>query len=241
MTILLGLTPGYSKYPCHLCDFDSRADQSVKYNSKFKGRESWSLGKLNVKYEPMVDVSRIIIPPLHVKLGLFKNFIKSVGNKAMNYLRSEFFGERLTDEKVYEGIVNGPDIRRLMGDKKFRTKLNRTELAAFDSLVAYTKGFLGSDRAPNYRQLASNLKKAFERQNVSMSVKVHFAVDHVEDFAPDCGAYSDEQGERAHQDIKIFQKNYKGKDAIGMLADYCWSIKSEGQLEGRKKRKRLFL
>ena len=74
-----------------------------------------------------------------------------------------------------------------------------------------------------------------------MSVKVHFAVDHIEDFAPNCGAYSDEQGERVHQLIKQVQKNFKGKNPLSMLSEFHWSNLGEGTALGRKNRKNLFM
>ena len=75
-----------------------------------------------------------------------------------------------------------------------------------------------------------------------MSVKVHFAVDHIDDFAPNCGAYSDEQGERTHQAIKTVQTNYKGKKEKVMLADYHYGIRQEGFIHGRQScGKKLFM
>jgi hypothetical protein len=36
---------------------------------------------------------------------------------------------------------------------------------------------------------------------------------------------SDEHGERFHQDIMTMEKRYQGKRSLGMLADYCWTMK----------------
>lgn len=232
VTIILGLTAGYSKYPCHLCEFDSRADELVKFKNKFSPRKQFKINEKNVKYKPMIDPSKVIIPPLHVKLGLYKQFIKSLSAKPKGYLVELF--PRLSEEKLEEGVLTGPDCRKLSKSKEFRKRLNKRELDAFESLVAYVDGFLGNKRSENYRTLAKNLKAHFYRQDVRISVKVHYAVDHLDDFAENCGAYSDEQGEKVHQDIKSIQQRYKGKDLVSFVADYSWSIKGAGESFGRK-------
>ena len=50
-------------------------------------------------------------PPLHIKLGLKKNFVKSLGVKgpAFTYLCGKF--SKLTCEKVKAGVFIGPQIR----------------------------------------------------------------------------------------------------------------------------------
>ena len=233
VTILLGLTAGNSKYPCHLCEFDSRASESKKFENQFKSRQQYKVSEKNVKYPPMIEPTRIIIPPLHVKLGLYKQLVKSLNESAKGYLPDLF---KLSDEKLKEGVFTGPDCRKLSSDEKFRTKLNKKELKAFEDLVAYVEGFLGNRRVANYRELAENMKKSFYLQGARISVKLHYAVDHLDDFAENCGAFSDEQGERVHQQIKSIQQRYKGKSIVSFLSDYHWSIKDEGEAYGRKTR-----
>lgn len=47
------------------------------------------------------------------------------------------------------------------------------------------------------------------------------------DTASNLGAYSDQHGERFHQDIKVMEKRYKGKNYIHMLGDHCWRLVRE--------------
>ena len=56
-----------------------------------------------------------------------------------------------------------------------------------------------------------------------MSLKIHLLVDHLESFPPNCGDYSDEQGERFHQDVAKIKNRYKGKRKNRMLGEYCWA------------------
>ena len=60
-----------------------------------------------------------------------------------------------------------------------------------------------------------------------MSVKVHFLYSHLDYFPENLGAFSEEQGERFHQDIKVMKKRYQGRWNINMIADYCWSLMRE--------------
>jgi len=43
-------------------------------------------------------------------------------------------------------------------------------------------------------------------------------------FLENCGAVSDEHGERFHQDISSLEKRYEGIWNRAMLADYCWTL-----------------
>ena len=69
---LKGLQDSYTKHSYYICLWDSRAD-SVHYRKK-----DWPLinsaapGQNNIKYAPLVDSDKVLMPPLHIKLGLVK-------------------------------------------------------------------------------------------------------------------------------------------------------------------------
>ena len=48
-------------------------------------RNAFSIGQKNVIREPIVDTEKIILPPLHVKLGLAKNLIKAVKKDKLGF------------------------------------------------------------------------------------------------------------------------------------------------------------
>jgi len=57
-----------------------------------------------------------------------------------------------------------------------------------------------------------------------MSLKIQFLHSHL-DFSPkNCGAVSEEYGERFHQDIFSKEKRYQGKWNCAMLADCYWTL-----------------
>ena len=59
------------------------------------------------------------MPPLHIKLGLMKNFVKAMDRNgtAFLYLRQKFL--LLSDAKIREGVFTGPDIRSVLRDEVF--------------------------------------------------------------------------------------------------------------------------
>ena len=58
-----------------------------------------------------------------------------------------------------------------------------------------------------------------------MSVKLHFLHSHLEYFPDNLGYYSEEQGERFHQDLKIMERRYQGAWGVNMMADVKKDVK----------------
>ena len=51
-----------------------------------------------------------------------------------------------------------------------------------------------------------------------------FLKNHLDKFVENLGDYSDQHGERFHQDIMVIEKRYKGKNYAHMLGDHCWRL-----------------
>jgi hypothetical protein len=73
----------------------------------------------SVLNEPLVNPKMVLLPPLHVKLGLMKSFVRKMKEegKAYKYLSGKF--PRLSDAKVKEGVFIGPQIRELFRNHQF--------------------------------------------------------------------------------------------------------------------------
>lgn len=54
-----------------------------------------------------------------------------------------------------------------------------------------------------------------------MTYKLHFLYSHLDYFPENLGDYSEEQGERFHQDIKEMERRYQGRWDINKMADFC--------------------
>ena len=76
-----GLQGGYTKYPCFLCLWDSRADDQHYIRQEWPLRQGLEPRLHNVKSPPLVEPNKILLPPLHIKLGLMKNFVKAMDRK----------------------------------------------------------------------------------------------------------------------------------------------------------------
>ena len=131
---------------------------------------------------------------------------------------------RLSEAKLKEGAFIGPQIRNLIKDEYFDKLLQGDEKAAWDTFKFVVKGFLGNRRAQNYKELVNNLLQSYQKVGCNMSLEIHFLHSHL-DFSPkNCGAVSDEHGERFDQDISSMEKRYQGKWNCALLADCCWTL-----------------
>jgi len=97
-------------------------------------RESLMLGQKNVVHPSLVNSYMIILPSLHIKLGLFKNFVKALDKNGTGfyYLKEKF--PCVSDSKIKEGIFVGAQIRPLTGDGKFEELLSQIEKSACNSI-----------------------------------------------------------------------------------------------------------
>ena len=118
------------------------------------------------------------------------------------------------------------------------TSLEGDKRAAWDSFKFVAKVFLGNRRTQNYEELVNNCLRSYQKLCCNMSLKIHFLHLHLEFFLENCGAVSDEHGERFHQDISM-EKRYQGKWNCAMLADYCWTlVKDAPTMEYEREAKR---
>ena len=181
-------------------------------------------GELRLKENPLVDMNKVLLPPLRIKLGLMKNFVKALheNGAAFQHLSTVFPG--LSAAKLKGGIFVGPQIREVLKDTDFEELLNLKELRAWEAFKSVCSGFLGNTRVPDYQACIEKLLKSYEDMGYRMSLKIHFLHSHLNFFPPKLGAVSDKHGERFHQDITKIESNYQGKWNPGMMGDFCWML-----------------
>lgn len=185
----------------------------------------------------MVPPEKVLLPPLHIKLGLMKQYVKSLqkDGDCFKYLCTKF--PKLSEAKLKEGVFTGPDIRKLLTDPSFVETMNEKEKEAWVSFKDVVRKFLGNTKDPNYKTIVQRMLAAYKAQGCKMSLKVHFLNSHIDYFPENLGAYSEEQGERFHQDVRDIERRYQGRWDVTMLADYCWLLKRETE-DGNRKRTR---
>ena len=96
-------------------------------------RSTLIAGTENVKYTPLVEASKILLPPLHIKLGLMKNFVKAMNQDgaAFKYICNKF--HVLSQAKLKKRILVGPHINQLLKDEDFDHTLSGTKKVAWNA------------------------------------------------------------------------------------------------------------
>ena len=84
----------------------------------------------------------------------------------------------MSDAKIKEGILIGPQIRELMQDKQFDKDLNETERNAWLSFRRICKDFLGNHKAANYQDVLQDLLTLYKAMGCIVSLKIHFLESH---------------------------------------------------------------
>ena len=216
---------------------DSRA-RNKHYIEKTWSQRIEEEGQHNVVALPFAPKNKIILPPLHIKLGLFKQFVKGSrkDSPAFEFLHKCF--PKLSDAKIKDGVFVGPQIQKLILNDMFDKTLNETELDAWKSFKQVCLNFLGVHKSDDFEDVVANLLYNYHIMGCKMSLKVHFLHSHLPFFHENLGAVSDEHGERFHQDIAVIEKRFKGKWSTGMLAEYCWSLKQDKPEQEHKRRRR---
>ena len=122
-------------------EWDSRDKKNHCVNKLWPKRTSLTPGEKNV-LNPLVLPENIFLPPLHIKLGLLKTFVKGTDKtgRGLEYVRNNF--PNVSDAKIEEGIFIGPQIRELMQGKQFDENLNETERNAWLSFLVDLQGLL---------------------------------------------------------------------------------------------------
>ena len=112
-------------------------------------RSTFVPGEHSLKVNPQVDMNKVLLPPLHVKLGLMKNFVKALhkNGAAFQHLSTVFSG--LSAAKLKECIFVGPQIQEVLKHTDFDELFNLKELRAWDAFKSVCSGFLGNTRVPD--------------------------------------------------------------------------------------------
>lgn len=102
--LLTGLKKGFATNQCFLCLWVGRDKCHHYTNHQWPPRITFQIGKNSIEHLPLVQGTDVILPPLHIKLGLVRNFVRAVDREgqAFAYLRAELF-PKLTDAKIDNG------------------------------------------------------------------------------------------------------------------------------------------
>ena len=135
INFLLGQLAGYTKFPCFLCLWDSRAREEHRVKKDRPLRRTMSVGASDIINKQLVSQDNIILPVLHIKLGLMKQYVKALNKHGdcFKYICRKFPG--LSIEKLKQDIFDGPQICQLINDSEFVKSMTELEFSAWNSFV----------------------------------------------------------------------------------------------------------
>ena len=113
-------------------------------------RNSLKPGDKNIINEPLVEPEKIILPPLHIKLGLMKQFVEALDSHGDCF---KYIDYTLPGKKLKAGIFNGSQIRQLTKDSSFVASMTSKEARASKAPTEVIKNSLGNKKAENYKDL----------------------------------------------------------------------------------------
>ena len=117
---VLGLKSGYTMY-LFLCLWENRGDDQDYVRQEWPLRQGLKTGSYDVQSHPLVEPNKILLPPLHIKLGVMKKSMNRE-NSGFCFLQEKF--PWISMEKLKADIFDGPQIRELMKDQMFDEALS---------------------------------------------------------------------------------------------------------------------
>ncbi|KAI6648768.1 hypothetical protein LOD99_7155 [Oopsacas minuta] len=138
---LLGLQGSYTKYSCFLCLWNSRADGEHYKKIQWPPRKELMPGKYNVIKEPLVCREKVLLSPLHIKLGLVKQFVKALDFEGESFPEIRAMFPKLSDAKLKGGIFVGPQITTMLKSRTLEDKMTETERRAWQAFRDVVNGF----------------------------------------------------------------------------------------------------
>lgn len=235
VNIISGLMTPACRQPCFLCCWN----RTAKINHfEVAAWEPWSdeerrPGNANFVELPLVLSEKLVVPELHIKMGIFQQFIKRLlklhkdqpSDAYLHYLAKFNF----TPKKKHAGALIGTDIRKLVDDSQFADLLEKDGLYVADawlSFVQVDKFFFGKDKRPeNYQELVRDMVANFGRMECNMSLKLHLLAAHLDKFPENLSTWSEQHGERAHQEINTSVQLHPSTSTKRVLTERMEQIK----------------
>jgi hypothetical protein len=183
LCMLLVQQADYTKHPCFMCEWDSRARSQHWEQKHWTPRTSLEPGSKNILRKSLVNPKKILLPPLHIKLGIIKQFVKALPKTGNCFKCLCNKSPHLSEAKLKEDVFVGPDIRKLMFNENFLLMMTEVEREAWISFKRVVTKFLGNNKDPDYVTIVANMLEKFKVLGCLMSLKIHFLNLHL-DFFP---------------------------------------------------------
>lgn len=209
--------------PCVLCD-------------RYRARKSNNghLQDNSVSSQSVIELKDVLFPSLQVKIGLVAQFIKALSTDcpAFDFICSLFASNRKSQQRMEAGRLDATEICELLKQSdKLKTLFTRKECRAWIALEEVCNNFLVKNRAKNYKEIAAELVNSYEDMGCSVSYELHIMDCHIDDFTDNRSEFPDEMGAKFYEHVRTTEECYQERYDKFMLADYCWLLKRETELE----------
>ena len=126
---------------------------NIGFVSNGPKRNEFTVGEKNIRNESLVPPDKVILPPLHIKLGLIKQYRKSLekGGECFKYICQKF--SFLSYEKMKAGVFDGPKRRQLLKDKECIATMSPEEKNGWIACSQVVNNFLGNTKSPKYKEI----------------------------------------------------------------------------------------
>jgi hypothetical protein len=165
-----------------LCTF--RLSSATRFHSR----------KIKISWDPLENTQDVYLHSLLIKLGLIKNFVKALTERDNLSLFWEKISPNLVRLKWKSEFCCPSDTG---GYKRtgFRSNLDCTEKAAWNTFKSECTKSIGIHKAENHREIFSEMSNCFQVMKCNMLLRLHFLDSHLEFFPKIMGDFSDEHGE----------------------------------------------
>ena len=187
---VIGTRRRIQKFSMSPLQMDSRARDIHWTMEDWPKRKDLIPGSQNVIHANLVDKQKILLPPLHIKLGIMKQFFKVLyrSGSCLQHLSIKFL--ILSEAKVKEGIFDGPQIEKLMKDAAFMNSMNNIDCHAWNAFVEVVRSFLGDVKYPRYKEIVENMLEKLRVYGCNISLKLHLLHSHLDHFPGNLGTFS---------------------------------------------------
>ena len=121
----------------------------------------------NIFFNRIVMWSWVMWMKWVVKLGIVKNFVKTIirNGNAFGYLKSKF--PKLSEMKIKEGVFLGPQIRELIQDSEFDECFGSEGRKAWLFVKNLIRNFLRNHKYKHYKRYVNEMLTQFHGLNVN--------------------------------------------------------------------------
>ena len=132
---------------------------------------------MNVESQPLVELSKILLPSMHLKLGLMKNFVK-----AMNQEEAAFTYEKSSPDwgKIERRYFHWSTNMRPYQGQILRQAPSRRQKSGLGQFQICSNRIFVKQKGPNYEKLINNLLQSYQKLDCNMPLKIHFLHSHLD-------------------------------------------------------------